>query len=81
MSEENAKTQETGVSDLQERTKQFNAELMPLLGKYRLGLGAELRVVSEQGAIKPFPVLVDATPIMKKDEDQPKDSSGIESAE
>ena len=37
----NKKTEEQSKAELQARIKGFNEELMPLLGKYKLGLGAQ----------------------------------------
>jgi hypothetical protein len=43
--------------DLQERIEGFNKELMPLLGKYELGLAAIAKIVGD-GRISADPVIV-----------------------
>ena len=47
--------------ELQQRTQDFNAELMPLLKKYRFGLGASAFLLPD-GRIAARTVLLDDTP-------------------
>lgn len=53
--------------DLQKRVEGFNAELIPLLGKYRLGLGATANLTPD-GRVFARPQLFDDT---KKEEAAP----------
>ena len=52
--------------DLQKRVEGFNAELIPLLGKYRLGLGATANLTPD-GRVFARPQLFDDT---KKEEEK-----------
>ena len=55
-----AKTaEEQAAADLQPRVEEFNKELLPLLGKYELGLGASA-FVNPNGTIGARPILFDA---------------------
>lgn len=46
------------TSELQSRIESFNAELIPLLGKYELGLGSSAFITPE-GTISSRPIVVD----------------------
>lgn len=54
------------AADLQERVKAFNSELIPLLGKYKLGLGAH-PALTPDGRIVAVPHMFDDTPKEKKE--------------
>ena len=49
-------SEEKNKVELPERVKQFNAELIPLLGKYKLGLGA-IPLILPDGRIAAKPQL------------------------
>ena len=53
-------------SDLQERVDNFNQEVIPLLTKYKLGLGAQAFITGE-GQVAARPTIVDATEMMKSE--------------
>lgn len=48
-------------NDLETRVKGFNEELIPLLGKYKLGLGAQALILPD-GRLAAKPHLFDDTP-------------------
>ena len=54
-----AAAQEAAAKELQGRTEEFNKELLPLLGKYELGLGASA-FMNPNGTIGARPILFDA---------------------
>lgn len=56
---ENKAQQEADVAELQARVEEFNKELIPLLGKYELGLGASA-FVQPDGRIGSRPIMFDA---------------------
>lgn len=60
---EEAPKQELSAEDqqreLQGRVEEFNKELLPLLGKYELGLGATA-FITPQGQIAARPIVLDA---------------------
>ena len=62
-------TLEEKQADLNSRVKQFNEELMQLLGKYNLGLGASA-TIRPDGTISAKPVIVNADDV-KKEEPEP----------
>ncbi len=70
MTEDEQKAQAAVQEDLAERTKHFNEELIPLLGKYRLGLGAQ-SLLTNDGRITARPILVDDS---RPQEEQKTDS-------
>lgn len=45
-------------TDLEKRIKEFNAEFIPLIGKYKLGLGAQA-LITPDGKVGAQPVLFD----------------------
>lgn len=58
--------------DLEKRLKEFGKEFFPLLKKYKIGLGAEPRILSLNDPERPggwgltaIPVWIDATEMMK----------------
>ena len=51
--------EEIAASELQARVEEFNKELLPLLGKYELGLGASA-FVNPNGTLAARPILFDA---------------------
>lgn len=57
--EPTAAEQEAVVKELQGRVEEFNKELIPLLGKYELGLGASA-FVNPNGTIGARPIMFDA---------------------
>lgn len=57
-------TQEEIDADLQKRVEAFNGELIPLLGKYEVGLGATA-FVTPDGRIGARPTLFNAPPEKK----------------
>ena len=60
MAEENKPSQEEiDAKDLEERVKGFNAELLPKLGKFKLGLGA-VPFFLPDGKVAARPQLFDA---------------------
>lgn len=65
MAEDKQKTQEEIDADLQKRVEAFNAELIPLLGKYQVGLGATA-FITPDGRIGARPTLFNAPPEEKK---------------
>ncbi len=52
-------------SNLEERVKGFNSELIPLLGKYKIGLGAQA-VILPDGRLAAKPHLFDDEQFEKK---------------
>lgn len=54
------------AEDLKVRTEAFNGELVPLLGKYKIGLGGEA-FITRDGRVLARPVLFDD---IKKEEPQ-----------
>ena len=63
---EDTKAQEAIAAELEGRVQEFNKELVPLLGKYELGLGASA-FVNPNGTIGARPIMFDA----KKKEAEP----------
>lgn len=61
----NEKTKEQSKAELQARIKGFNEELMPLLGKYKLGLSAQPLLMSSKEAA--FGYVIAAKPIVFDD--------------
>lgn len=61
MNEEASKktSEEAVAAELQGRVEEFNKELLPLLGKYELGLGASA-FVNPNGTIGARPIMFDA---------------------
>ena len=60
MTEETKVSAEEAVAkELQGRVEEFNKELLPLLGKYELGLGASA-FVNPNGTLAARPILFDA---------------------
>jgi len=55
-----AETTQQIPADLNKRVAAFNAELLPLLGKYKLGLGAK-PVITADGKIIAQPVIFNDT--------------------
>lgn len=72
--------QQIEAKELQSRVESFNKELIPLLGKYELGLGASA-FIQPDGRIAARPIMFDAR---KKPEegkaDAPGDKPAIETA-
>lgn len=60
--------QEAALKELQGRVEEFNKELIPLLGKYELGLGASA-FINPNGTIGARPIMFDAR---KKEADEAK---------
>ena len=61
--------------DLEERIKGFNAEIIPLLGKYELGLAAVAKILPD-GRISADPVIVTVRgkkPAEVKDQTKPEE--------
>lgn len=56
---EDTKAQEAAAAELEGRVEEFNKELIPLLGKYELGLGASA-FVNPNGTIGARPIMFDA---------------------
>lgn len=75
-----AVTQEPPVeeSDLQERIDSFNKELMPLLGKYELGLAAMPKIMQD-GRMAADPVIVSVRQ-MRREQAKSKKQDDIEPA-
>lgn len=46
------------MEDIETRINGFNEEVRPLLGKYKLGLGAK-PVITQDGRVSAMPVLID----------------------
>uniref|UniRef100_A0A6H1ZR18 Uncharacterized protein n=1 Tax=viral metagenome TaxID=1070528 RepID=A0A6H1ZR18_9ZZZZ len=69
---------EEKTNDLEKRVKSFNEELILLLGKYKLGLGAQ-PVVNGQGV--PGSDFLNARPLVFDDVPQEKKADAVESAE
>lgn len=67
MSEPTQADIEAAQKDLADRIKHFNEELIPLLGKYRVGLGASAFLLPD-GRIGAKPVLVDDSKAAEKAE-------------
>lgn len=59
-------TQEEQDADLQKRVEAFNGELIPLLGKYEVGLGATA-FITPDGRIGARPTLFNAPPEKAKE--------------
>lgn len=77
MAEIDKKVLEERQADLQKRIEGFNAELIPLLGKWELGLGAEpFMARTPQGVYVTL-----AKPIMLDDKKYPEDKVAEASAE
>ena len=76
--EVDAAAQEAAVKELQGRVEEFNKELLPLLGKYELGLGASA-FINPNGTIGARPIMFDAR---KKEEEvaKPEATGGSEAA-
>ena len=68
--------------DLEERSKAFNAELIALLGKYKLGLTSR-PLITPDGRIGSAPLIIDdSKPKAEKPEEVPAPADGgIESSE
>lgn len=69
-----------GEEDLSERMEGFNKELLPLLGKYELGLAAIPKIVAD-GRIAADPVIVSvrkAKEANKPEAEAPKVDGGLE---
>jgi len=64
------KTKEESSADVQERIKQFNAELIESLGKYKLGLGAQPVLVPSKDM--PLGYVISAKPILFDDSKEKK---------
>ena len=64
---EDTKAQEAIAAELEGRVQEFNKELIPLLGKYELGLGASA-FVNPNGTIGARPIMFDAR---KKEVEKP----------
>lgn len=64
---EDTKAQEAAAAELEGRVQEFNKELIPLLGKYELGLGASA-FVNPNGTIGARPIMFDAR---KKEAEKP----------
>lgn len=54
-----ASAEEVAAKELQGRVEEFNKELLPLLGKYELGLGASA-FMQPNGTIGARPIMFDA---------------------
>lgn len=65
--EQAVEKEEAAAKELQGRVEEFNKELLPLLGKYELGLGASA-FMNPQGTIGARPIMFDA----RKKEDEEK---------
>ncbi len=61
------------AAELQGRVEEFNKEMLPLLGKYELGLGASA-FIQPDGRIAARPILFDAR---KKPEEQQENGGGV----
>lgn len=70
--EKKVPTPEEAEADLQKRVEAFNGELIPLLGKYEVGLGATA-FVTPDGRIGARPTLFNAPP--EKPADKPADAT------
>lgn len=57
--EETKQPSEEVIKELQGRVEEFNKELIPLLGKYELGLGASA-FINQNGTIAARPIMFDA---------------------
>lgn len=68
---EDTKAQEAAAAELEGRVQEFNKELIPLLGKYELGLGASA-FVNPNGTIGARPIMFDAR---KKEAEKPSQES------
>lgn len=71
-------TLEEKTKDLATRVKSFNEDLIPLLGKYKLGLSAQPVV---NGQAVPSSDFLNARPLIFDDIPQEKKSDTVESAE
>lgn len=58
---------EAAQKELQSRVEQFNKELIPLLSKYELGLGASA-FINPNGTIAARPIMFDARNMPKAEE-------------
>lgn len=68
--EKEATAEEKAAADLQGRVEEFNKEMVPLLGKYEVGLGASA-FIQPNGTIAARPILFDAR--KKPEADKPAD--------
>jgi len=66
MAEAPKKLTKEETEELQKRVESLNADLVPLLGKYKLGLGAQAFLMPD-GRVGARAVFMDATEIMEKD--------------
>lgn len=71
MAEPTKEEVEAKAKDLQKRVEGFNSELIPLLGKYELGLGAQA-FITPQGIVAARPQLFDDP---KKPAEAPKEGT------
>ena len=62
-----ARAEEAVAKELRGRVEEFNKELIPLLGKYELGLGASA-FINPNGTVGARPIMFDAK---KKETDKP----------
>lgn len=62
--------QEAAQAELMGRVEEFNKELLPLLGKYNLGLGASA-FVNQNGTIGARPIMFDASAAKPGEENKP----------
>lgn len=69
MPDEKKELSQAEKDDLQKRQKDFNAELMALLGKYNLGLGAQPLIIDGLIVAKPV-IFDDSKPKDEKVEDK-----------
>lgn len=72
MTENNTEDINAMNADLEVRVKGFNEELIPLLGKYKVGLGA-VAFLTPDGSVAARPQLFDDK---KKEADAPAESTG-----
>jgi len=54
--------QKAQLEDLNKRVKAFNAELIPLLGKYKLGLGAVPAITRDGRVVAGLQIVDDSKP-------------------
>lgn len=66
--------QEAVLKELQGRVEEFNKELIPLLGKYELGLGASA-FIQPNGTIGARPIMFDA-----RNQPKPEGAKDVEPA-
>lgn len=67
-------TDEERSKELESRIKSFNDELLPLLGKYELGLGASA-ALTPQGTVAARPILFDARKAPGEEDNTTADSA------